>query len=136
MSKNSWLKAVLALVCVSHLVLGSIAFFSNPDILSKAALSFYGAVVTITPQFQHVTRILGAFMIAIGVLAAQAFLNPTKNGAIIWGVIVLLLLRVSQRFIFAAEIHEHFSISYGKLWLQSGFFLSLVIALFVLRPKP
>lgn len=97
---------------------------------------FYGAQLALTPQLQHLVRILGAFMIAIGVLAGMALSDPERNRAIIYGLIVLLLLRVSQRLLFAQELHEHFAVSYAKLWVQSLFFIAIGAGLFLLRPRP
>jgi len=135
MNKAAVLRAVLALVCISHLVLGAIGFVSVPEPVAKAISAVYGATVTITPELQHVIRILGAFMLAIGVMAAFAFMNPQENRAIITGVAVLLLLRVAQRIFFASEIHEVFAVAYGRLWTQSLFFLALAAALLILRPR-
>ena len=130
------LRIVLAIVCAAHLILGVIGFVSIPEVLTWAAGAFYGASVTLTPQLQHVTRILGAFMLAIGILAACAFRDPWKNRAIIDGIAVLQLLRVSQRLLFAREIQEAFGVSSGRLYLQTAFFLALALVLFLLRPQP
>jgi hypothetical protein len=129
------LRAILVLVCVSHLVLGGIAYVSVSARVTKTIAAFYGASVTVTPQLQHVVRILGAFMIAIGVLSVFALYNPYKNRAIIDGIIVLLLLRVSQRMIFGNEVHRAFGVSYQHLWTQTVFFFTLALVLFLLRPK-
>lgn len=135
MNRQFALRVVLALVCISHLVLGAIGYFASPGPVTKTLAAFYGASVTLTPQSLHLIRILGAFMIAIGVLAGFAFRHPRANRTVIYGVIVLLLLRVSQRLLFAREIHASFNVSYGQLWTQSIFFFALAVALFLLRPR-
>jgi hypothetical protein len=135
MNRQTALKAVLVLVCAAHLILGIIGYFAPPEPVANVIASLYGATLTITPQLQHMIRILGAFMVAIGILAAFALQDPQKNRSIIYGIAVLLILRVSQRLVFAQEIHEHFQVSYGKLWIQSIFFLALAIALLWLRPR-
>lgn len=135
MNKPGLLKVVLAVVCLSHLALGILGFISSQGLVTEAIASAYGAALTMTPQLQHVLRILGAFMIAIGVMSAFALLNPVKNRAIINGIIVLLVLRVAQRLVFAQEIHDAFSISSARLWGQSAFFLTLAMALFFLAPR-
>ena len=129
------LRAILVLVCVSHLVLGGIAYISVSAQVTKTIAAFYGASVTVTPQLQHVVRIVGAFMVAIGVFRAFALHDPYKNRAIIDGIIVLLLLRVSQRVIFGNEVHKAFGLSYRHLWTQTVFFFILALVLFLLRPK-
>jgi hypothetical protein len=116
--------------------LGGLGFLFPPDLVaSRIIKATYGATVVLTPQLIHVIRILGAFMITIGFLAGLAFMNPFRNRAIIWGVIVLLVLRVSQRFFFAAEIQEAFGVTTGHLVGQSVFFLATALGLFLLLPK-
>ena len=106
MTTVSILRAVLVLVAVAHLFLGAVAFIAKPEMITRYAALTYGAAVTITPPLQHVVRILGAFMLAIGVMAALALRDPVRNRAIVDGIAVLQLLRVAQRFIFSAQIQE------------------------------
>lgn len=135
MNKPGLLKVVLGVVCLSHLTLGAAGFLAGRNAVTEAVASAYGATLTMTPQLQHVLRMLGAFMIAVGVMSAFALLNPARNRAIINGLAVLLLLRVAQRIVFAQEIQEVFSISSARLWGQTVFFLALAALLFFLRPK-
>jgi hypothetical protein len=83
---------------------------------------------------QHSVRIIGAFMLAIGVMAGFALRDPARNRAIIDGIGILQLLRVAQRVVFAAQVQETFGVSPGRLALQSVFFLALGLALLLLRP--
>jgi hypothetical protein len=130
------LRVLLAYVCLSHVILGGLGFLFPPDpIALRIIKATYGATVVLTPQLIHVIRMLGAFMIAIGFLAGLAFTNPFRNRAIIWGIILLLILRVSQRFIFAAEIQEAFGVTSGRLVLQAVFFLAIALGLLLLLPK-
>ena len=128
------LRAILLVVCVSHLLLGAIAFFAVPDMVTGWAAAIYGATVTLTPALQHSVRIIGAFMVAIGVMADFALRDPVRNRAIIDGIGILQLLRVTQRVVFAAQVQETFGVSSGRLALQSVFFLALGLALLLLRP--
>jgi hypothetical protein len=135
MTTVSILRAVLVLVAVAHLFLGAVAFIAAPEMITRYAALTYGAAVTITPPLQHVVRILGAFMLAIGVMAALALRDPVRNRAIVDGIAILQLLRVAQRFIFSAQIQEIFAVPSGRLLLQSAFFLVLALALLLLRPS-
>lgn len=135
MNKNLALRIVLVVVCLAHLILGIIGYTAPVGLLTQAIKTFYNASITITPELQHAARIVGAFMIAVGVMTGFALWKPQQNRYIINGVIVLLLLRVSQRAIFAGEIHEVFEVPYWHLWGQSAFYFVLAAALFFLRPK-
>lgn len=128
------LRAILVVVCLSHLLLGAIAFFAVPDMVTGWTAAIYGATVTLTPALQHSVRIIGAFMLAIGVMAGFALRDPARNRAIIDGIGILQLLRVAQRVVFAAQVQETFGVSSSRLVLQSVFFLALGLALLLLRP--
>jgi multisubunit Na+/H+ antiporter MnhG subunit len=130
------LRAVLVLVTAAHLFLGAVAFISVPDMITRWAASTYGATITLTPALQHVVRILGAFMLAVGIMAAFALRDPVRNRAIIDGIAILQLLRVAQRVFFSSQIQEVFAVPSGRLMLQSAFFLALGLALLLLRPAP
>jgi hypothetical protein len=85
MNRTLVLKIVLAVVCVSHLVLGSVPQLSAGLVETTGRLA-YGATVDLTPQLHHVLRMLGAFMLGIGVLAAFAWKDPVQNRRIIHGI--------------------------------------------------
>lgn len=129
------LRVILVVVCASHLVLGSVAFVAIPEVVTSFAAASYGATITLTPPLQHAVRIVGAFMLAIGVMAFFAVRNPVRNRAIVDGIGILQLLRVSQRIVFATQVQEAFAVPSGRLWAQSAFFLALGLALLLLRPR-
>jgi len=135
LNKDTAFRVLLALVGLAHLVLGLIANLAPPEILVKVVSEFYGATVDVTAQSHHVIRIVGAFMIGVGVMAFLACRDPQRNQAIIIGIITILVLRVIQRVVFAREIGSAFHIPSARIWLQVTFFLLTAIALFVLRPK-
>jgi hypothetical protein len=130
------LRAVLVLVAAAHLFLGAVAFAAVPEMITRWAAIAYGATITLTPPLQHAVRILGAFMIAVGVMAAFALRDPVRNRAIVDGIAILQLLRVTQRVLFSTQIQETFAVPSGRLLLQSAFFLALGLVLLLLRPAP
>lgn len=135
MNKHRMLRVLLAVVSVSHLLLGLLAVAAPVESVARVAAALYGATLDVTPALQHILRILGAFMIAVGLMSSFAFFSPEKHEGIIAGVVVLLLLRVAERLIFAREIQSTFQVSTTHLWIQSIFFLILAVALFIVRPR-
>lgn len=135
MNKDTAFKIVLALVGLAHLVLGLIANLAPPEMLVKVVSAFYGATVEVTAQSHHVIRIVGAFMLGVAAMAFLACRDPLRNQAVITGIIIVLLLRVLQRIVFAGEISSAFNIPSARIWVQAAFFLITAIALLVLRPK-
>ncbi len=128
------IKVLLWLVCVTHLGMG-IAGVVSPSLAQQVAKSFYGAQLEATPAAIHLVRIIGAYMIAVGVLGFVAARDPEKYRAIIVAVAILLAVRVAQRLVFAEEVQQTFGISAARIWFQSAYFAVLAGALLYLMPK-
>jgi hypothetical protein len=128
------LRFCLVVFSLANIVLGAVAFSGDRAVVRMAA-SFYGAEVLLTPQLIHVIRMLGAFVFAIGIMAALAITDPERNVHIIDGIIILLLLRVLQRVLYAGQITAFFGISDSRNWMNVGFFLIIAFLFALLRPK-
>jgi hypothetical protein len=72
MKRDTAFKLLLALVGISHLVLGLVANLAPPEMLANVVAEFYGANIEVTTQSHHVIRIVGAFMIGVAVMAFLA----------------------------------------------------------------
>ena len=128
------LKFLLWLASVSHLALG-LCGVASPQLAVKAAKLFYGAQVDATPVTAHILRILGVYMLAVGILAAIAALDPERHHGIIVVLAALLVLRVLQRLVHAGEIEATFQISAMRLGIQSVYFGLYASALLYLMPR-
>ncbi len=131
---NTALRILLLVFCVANVIWGIVGLMGG-EAAVKAAAWFYGANVTLTPQISYIIRMLGAFVLIAGLLGGVAALDPVKNKAIISCIIILLVLRVLQRIIFAKEIFEAFGITNARNLSNIIFFLAIAIALYLLRPK-
>lgn len=129
------LRLVLVVVCVSHLVIGIAIMSGNRELLEFAGRSYGASNVPTDPQFLYILKPLGAYMLAMGFLAATALYDPLKNRTVVDGIILLLVLRVLQRAFFRAEVQEAFGITGAHLVTQSLFFLTIAVALFWFRPR-
>jgi len=83
-------------------------------------------------QFAYIMKPLGAFMIALGVMAAMAARNPLGNRSIIIGFAVLFTMRGLQRLLFMSEIESVFAIPASRSLVQMVVMLSLALALVLL----
>jgi hypothetical protein len=89
----------------------------------------YGAQVDWNhPQFVYILKPLGAFMIALGIMAGIAARNPLRNRAIIYGFAILFIIRGLQRIVFLEEIQAAFGIG-GSRHLSTMVFMFLSAAL-------
>jgi hypothetical protein len=128
------LKALLWLVCVTHIGMGLAGVFS-PPLAEQVVKGFYGATVEVTPALVHLMRIIGAYMIAMGILAGVAACDPERNRPFIIAIAILLVIRVGQRLVHADEIHATFAISQARIWGQAAYFAAIAGALLYLMPK-
>jgi hypothetical protein len=135
MTARTFLRLLLVLVAVAHVVLGVLACAARAGTVTSLVADLYGVTLTLTPQLHHVIRILGAFMVAVGVMAALAIRDPVRNRAIVDGLGILQVLRAVQRVVFASQIQEAFGMAPGRLMLQAAFFLLLGLVLLLIRPK-
>ena len=135
MNKLTALKALLALVCVTHLALGLIAFTGIAGIChGKIASGLYGVTVTVTPSSAlhshpgsvHARHRYHERRCLVQAAAEQGHHRRRGDSAALAGVAAIL---------FAQQLHDVFSLSYGRLWVQAIFFLALALALFFLRPR-
>lgn len=133
-TKNLIFKLVLASVALAHMIIGIVACIPGMS-AENLAKTFYKASVSFTPQLQHVAQMFGAYMFVVGILGIFALLNPVKNKAITNGIIILLVLRVLQRLLFAKQAWEIFQIPSGWYWFQTISFFAIATALFLLKPK-
>lgn len=136
MTKMLILRILLIFVAASHLLLGLAGTLIPPGQFADSIIQVtYGGSFEIGPVTHHVIRILGAFMMAVGVMAAFAAFDPRRYVAVIYVIMFLFIVRTLQRLIFAEDIEEHFGIALWRLIGQSIFYLALGVALVLLRPR-
>ena len=104
------LQITLWLVCAFHLIVG--LSLNLPIGLKEIVGSdLYGAQVDWSEsQFVYILKPLGAFMAALGIMAAIAAYHPLHNKAIVYGFALLFVLRGLQRIVFQQEILDAFEI--------------------------
>jgi hypothetical protein len=83
-------------------------------------------------QFVYILKPLGAFMIALGIMAAIAAREPLANRPIVYGFAVLFTLRGLQRLLFMDEIQRVFSITSSRSVLQMVVMWALALILVLL----
>jgi hypothetical protein len=128
----AWLSRFLWIVCAFHVLVG---LSLNVDLGFREWVggTLYNAQVDWTDgQFAYIMKPLGAFMIALGLMAAMAAMNPLGNRAIILGFVVLFTMRGLQRLLYMREIESVFAIPANRSLIQMVVMLSLAVALFLL----
>ena len=126
------LKALLWLVCAFHVAVG-LSLNLPLGLKEWVATRLYGATVDWSQlQFVYILKPLGAFMMALGVMAAIAARNPLTNRAVVHGFVFLFVLRGLQRVVFLREIQGAFAIPLSRHFGTMAFMFLLAAALFML----
>lgn len=124
------LKLFLWGICAFHAAVG-IGLNVSPAFPQTMA-TYYGATVEWTPAFLYILKPLGAFMLVLGVLAAVAALKPLENVAIVYGFMLLFLVRAFQRLIHQDELLDVFGITAKHNFGNMVFFTAMAVGLFLL----
>jgi hypothetical protein len=127
------LQAVMWFVCLFHVAVGVGLNVAGMDFVDTMA-KFYGAEVKEwSPQFLYILRPLGAFMLALGIAAAAAALDPRRYQAVIYAFVVLFVIRATHRVLLADDVQSIFGIENSRSMVQMVFFYGLAAALVVLE---
>ena len=119
-------------MCAFHVLVG---LSLNVDIGLRewVGSSLYNATVNWSDgQFAYIMKPLGAFMLALGVMAGMAARNPLGNRSIIIGFAVLFTLRGLQRLLYMNEIESVFAIPASRSMIQMVVMLALALGLVLL----
>lgn len=124
------LKAYLWFIAAFHLFVGIAVNASLP--LTRMIANWYGATVDWTPQFTYILHPLGAFMIALGVMAAAAARDPRRYSAVVGGFVLLFAIRALHRVVFGGVLQSAFGIASSRNMVNMVIFAVQAILLFVL----
>ena len=128
-ARLSWF---LWIVCAFHVLVG-LSLNVDLGLREWVGGTLYSAQVDWSDgQFAYILKPLGAFMIALGVMAAMAARDPLGHRSIIIGFAVLFTMRGLQRLLFLGEIERVFAIPSSRSLVQMVVMLSLALALVLL----
>lgn len=124
------LKAFLWFIAAFHLAVGIGLNVSSgfPTFMAD----YYGATVTFTPAFLYIVKPIGAFMIALGLMAGAAARDPLAHRSVVYGFVALFIIRGLQRIVFQEEIANAVGIASGRNLGNAIFFLLMAGALYAL----
>ena len=124
------LKAYLWFIAAFHLFVGIAVNTSLP--LTRMIADGYGARVDWTQQFTYILHPLGAFMIALGVMAVAAARDPRRYPAVVGGFVLLFAIRALHRVVFGGVLQSAFGIPPSRNMLNMSIFAIQAVLLFVL----
>ena len=124
------LKAYLWFIAAFHLAVGISVNVSLS--LTQQIARGYGATVNWTEQFVYILHPLGAFMIALGVMAAAAARDPRRYSAVVGGFVLLFAIRALHRVVYGDVLQSAFGIASSRNMANMVVFAVQAVLLFVL----
>jgi hypothetical protein len=127
-------RVLLWIIALYHGAVGLILLGSG-DLALKLAKSLAGMTLTGSPELGIIGEIFGCYLLAFALLMAAAAWNPVKNRAAVTIGLLLFVLRIVQRVVFAEKVMTVFQIPAFNYWAYGGVVLLLGAALGVFRWK-
>lgn len=131
--KNRLLKIILAVISIYHIAFGLTAFVSK-NLAARIARDIFHMNLVLTDQLGYIVGLLAIYAIIFGFFTALATFNPAKYSYVIYVGILLYLLRLINRLIYADVVGDAFGVSNLNLWLEIILIIFFMLALFLLRP--
>ncbi|MEK6828151.1 MAG: hypothetical protein AABX78_02270 [Nanoarchaeota archaeon] len=94
-----WLKGLLWLVAIYHILLGLVGIFFK-DLAASLAGAFFNFNLTLTPEVYWILNPFAAYVLIFGIFMALAATDPAKYKTVILIGVGLFAIRIIQRIIF------------------------------------
>jgi hypothetical protein len=95
----------------------------------------YGAHAEVTPVFSYLVKYLCAYVLAFGAMMLILASNPVKYKKLVYVALLVAVVRVLSRLVFADELHAAFGIGMTRSLETIAAVAILNLALFLLMPK-
>jgi len=127
-------KALAGFMGAYHLLIGILGLVSG-EIAARVGATVYGAHVEVTPLFSYMAKYLAAYVIAFGVMMLFLSSDPVKYRKLVWVAVILAVIRILSRLIFASELQAAFGIGMNRSLMTIAAVAILNLGLIVLMPK-
>jgi hypothetical protein len=127
-------KALAGFMGVYHLLIGILGLASG-EMAARVGVVVYGAHVEVTPLFSYMAKYLAAYVIAFGVMMLFAASDPVKYRKLVYVAVLLAVVRILSRLIFASELQAAFRIGMNRSLITIATVAILNLGLLLLMPK-
>ena len=132
--RDKSLRVILAVISMYHLCLGALAFISK-TLAARIASDVFNMNLVFTEQLGYIVGLLAAYAIIFGVFTALAAFDPLKYAYVIHVGILLYLLRLVHRLLYADVVRNAFGVSNLNYWLEIALLIFFGASLYLLRPR-
>ena len=134
MNHHTGIKALAGFMGVYHVLMGVFGIASG-SMAAWAAHTLWHANVNIDAQFTYLAKFLGAYVVGFGVMLLFIAKDPARYGALVYPAILVGVLRIAERLVFASELKSAFGIGMDRTIGTIIVVGALNLGLFLLRPR-
>ena len=134
MSRHTGIRVLAGFMGIYHILMGIFGILSG-SLAAWAAHTLWHANVNVDIQFTYLAKFLGAYVFGFGVMLLLIAKDPVRYAALVYPAIVVAILRIAERLIFASELNSAFGIGRGRTIGTIIVVGALNLGLFLLKPR-
>jgi hypothetical protein len=134
MNQHTGIKLLAGFMGIYHILMGILGIVSGSTAAWGAHVLWHANVV-VDPQFSYLAKFLGAYVVAFGVMMLFIAKDPVRYGSLVYAAIVVAVLRIAERLIFAAELKSTFGIGMDRTIITIIVVGALNLGLLLLKPR-
>jgi hypothetical protein len=134
MNRNTGIKVLAGFMGIYHILMGVFGIASG-SLAAWAARALWHANVNVDLQFTYLAKFLGAYVIGFGVMMLLIAKDPVRYGALVYPAVVVAVLRIAERLIFASELKSAFGIGMDRTIGTIIVVGALNLGLLLLKPR-
>jgi hypothetical protein len=134
MNRHTAIRVLAGFMGIYHILMGILGIVSGAT-AAWAAHALWHATVTADPQFNYLAKFLGAYVVAFGCMLLLIAKDPVRYSALVYPAVVVAVLRIAERLIFAGELKTAFGIGMDRTIGTIIVVAALNLGLLLLKPR-
>lgn len=134
MNHHTGIKVLAGFMGVYHILMGVFGI-ASASMAAWAAHALWHATVNVDAQFTYLAKFLGAYVVGVGVMLLFIAKDPVRYGALVYPAILVGVLRIAERLVFANELKSAFGIGMDRTIGTIIVVGALNLGLFLLKPR-
>jgi hypothetical protein len=134
MNRHTGIRLLAGFMGIYHILMGVLGIVSGSTAAWGAHVLWH-ANVTVDPQFSYLAKFLGAYVVAFGVMMLFITKDPVRYGGLVYPAVVVAVLRIAERLIFAGELKAAFGIGMDRTIVTIVIVGILNLGLLLLKPR-
>ena len=134
MNRHTGIRLLAGFMGIYHILMGILGIVSGSTAAWGARVLWH-ATVTVDPQFSYLAKFLGAYVVAFGVMMLFIAKDPVRYAGLVYPAVVVAVLRIAERLIFAGELKTAFGIGMDRTIMTIVIVGALNLGLLILKPR-